>query len=165
MYSIVGKLAGSSGSLFSPGAREAAEVLGTMSQGVFSGFDCLILSVAASCLRRDHYARKSVSLLFAAPVQRATPCHRFRVRTIALPLLEGPLDMMFGDKRGNGISHPFGHRHGFHDSLARQSEHVVSGATASTTLLNSASIPSPVFLTIRPRCSAILGSTSARRWA
>ena len=35
--------------------------------------------------------------------------------------------------------------------------------TASTTLLNSASSPSPVFLTIRPRYSAILGSTSSRR--
>ncbi len=37
--------------------------------------------------------------------------------------------------------------------------------TASTTLANSASIPSPVFFTIRPRCSSIFGSTSSRRWA
>src|SRR5216684_1084515 len=34
-----------------------------------------------------------------------------------------------------------------------------------TTLLNSASSPSPVFLTTRPRCSAILGSTRVRRWS
>src|SRR5258708_2951721 len=37
--------------------------------------------------------------------------------------------------------------------------------TASTTLLNSANIPSPVFLTTRPRCSATLGSTRVRRWS
>jgi hypothetical protein len=37
--------------------------------------------------------------------------------------------------------------------------------TASTTLLNSANIPSPVFLTTRPRCWAILGSTRERRWS
>ena len=36
--------------------------------------------------------------------------------------------------------------------------------TASTTLANSASNPSPVVLTIRPRCSAIEGSKSSRRW-
>jgi hypothetical protein len=36
--------------------------------------------------------------------------------------------------------------------------------TASTTLANSACIPSPVFFTIR-RCSSIFGSTSSRRWA
>src|SRR5258708_2366450 len=35
--------------------------------------------------------------------------------------------------------------------------------TASTTLLNSANIPSPVFLTTCPRCSLILGSTRTRR--
>src|SRR6516164_1381273 len=35
--------------------------------------------------------------------------------------------------------------------------------TASTTLENSASIPSPVFFTMRPRCSLIFGSTSSRR--
>src|SRR6201997_865901 len=37
--------------------------------------------------------------------------------------------------------------------------------TASTTLANSTSIPSPVVLTMRPLCSAILGSTSSRRSA
>jgi len=37
--------------------------------------------------------------------------------------------------------------------------------TPSTTLGNSARKPSPVFLTIRPRCSAIFGSTSSRRCA
>src|SRR5215472_3574707 len=37
--------------------------------------------------------------------------------------------------------------------------------TASTTLGNSASIPSPVFFTMRPRCSLILGSTSSRKCA
>ena len=37
--------------------------------------------------------------------------------------------------------------------------------TASTTLGNSASIPSPVFLTVRPWCSLTFGSTSSRRWA
>jgi hypothetical protein len=37
--------------------------------------------------------------------------------------------------------------------------------TASTTLANSAKKPSPVFFTIRPRCSAIFGLTSSRRWA
>src|ERR1035437_9370003 len=37
--------------------------------------------------------------------------------------------------------------------------------TASTTLTNSTSIPSPVVLTIRPRCSVILGSTSSLRCA
>jgi hypothetical protein len=36
---------------------------------------------------------------------------------------------------------------------------------ASTTLWNSTSIPSPVFFTIRPRCSLILGSISSRKWA
>ena len=35
--------------------------------------------------------------------------------------------------------------------------------TASTTLENSARKPSPVFFTIRPRCSSILGLTSSRR--
>ena len=35
--------------------------------------------------------------------------------------------------------------------------------TASTTLANSASTPSPVFFTIRPLCSLIFGSTSSRR--
>ena len=34
--------------------------------------------------------------------------------------------------------------------------------TASTTLPNSASIPSPVVFTMRPRCSAILGSQGAQ---
>ena len=34
--------------------------------------------------------------------------------------------------------------------------------TASTTLANSAKKPSPVFFTIRPRCSVIFGSTSSR---
>jgi pimeloyl-ACP methyl ester carboxylesterase len=34
---------------------------------------------------------------------------------------------------------------------------------APTTLLNSASSPSPVFLTTRPRCSAIFGSTRERK--
>jgi hypothetical protein len=33
--------------------------------------------------------------------------------------------------------------------------------TASTALANSTSIPSPVVLTMRPRCAAIAGSTSA----
>ena len=37
--------------------------------------------------------------------------------------------------------------------------------TASTTPGNSTSMPSPVVLRIRPRCSAILGSTRARRCA
>src|SRR5215469_10612581 len=37
--------------------------------------------------------------------------------------------------------------------------------TASTTLGNSPSIPSPVFLTLRPRCSLIFGSTSSRKCA
>src|SRR5215471_12772516 len=37
--------------------------------------------------------------------------------------------------------------------------------TASTTLTNSAKKPSPVFLTIRPRYSAIFGLTSSPRWA
>src|SRR5262249_29841954 len=37
--------------------------------------------------------------------------------------------------------------------------------TASTTLGNSARKPSPVFFTIRPRCSAILGLTSSWRCA
>ena len=37
--------------------------------------------------------------------------------------------------------------------------------TASTTLGNSTSSPSPVVLTMRPRCSAICGSTSSRRMA
>ena len=36
---------------------------------------------------------------------------------------------------------------------------------ASTTVANSTSIPSPVVLTIRPRCTAILGSISLRRYA
>jgi hypothetical protein len=36
---------------------------------------------------------------------------------------------------------------------------------ASTTLRNSASRPSPVFLTVRPWCSLICGSTSSRRCA
>src|SRR6516225_1627719 len=35
--------------------------------------------------------------------------------------------------------------------------------TASTTLPNSTSIPSPVFLTVWPWCSLTLGSTSSRR--
>ena len=35
--------------------------------------------------------------------------------------------------------------------------------TASTTLANSTSMPSPVVLKIRPRCSAIAGSISSRR--
>src|SRR5258708_29443179 len=35
--------------------------------------------------------------------------------------------------------------------------------TASTTLANSTSKPSPVVLTMRPRCSAILGSISSAR--
>ena len=37
--------------------------------------------------------------------------------------------------------------------------------TASTTLGNSSSRPSPVVLTIRPPYSAIFGSMSSRRWA
>ena len=37
--------------------------------------------------------------------------------------------------------------------------------TASTTLENSSNRPSPVVLTMRPSCSAILGSMSSRRWA
>ncbi len=37
--------------------------------------------------------------------------------------------------------------------------------TASTTLENSSNRPSPVVLTMRPSCSAILGSISSRRWA
>jgi hypothetical protein len=37
--------------------------------------------------------------------------------------------------------------------------------TASTTLENSANIPSPVVLTMRPECSLIFGSTSSRRCA
>ena len=37
--------------------------------------------------------------------------------------------------------------------------------TASTTLANSASTPSPAVLTMRPRCSRILGSSSSRRCA
>src|SRR3984893_7966695 len=37
--------------------------------------------------------------------------------------------------------------------------------TASTTLANSTSMPSPVVLTTRPWCSAIFGSTSSRRTA
>ena len=37
--------------------------------------------------------------------------------------------------------------------------------TASTTLANSTSMPSPVVLTMRPRCSLILGSTTSRRSA
>ena len=37
--------------------------------------------------------------------------------------------------------------------------------TASTTLANSTRMPSPVVLTMRPRCSAIFGSTSSRRRA
>jgi hypothetical protein len=37
--------------------------------------------------------------------------------------------------------------------------------TASTTLGNSTSMPSPVVLTMRPRCSLIFGSTSSRRCA
>src|SRR5207237_5053241 len=37
--------------------------------------------------------------------------------------------------------------------------------TASTTLANSASRPSPVVLTMRPRCSAIFGSRSSRHSA
>ena len=37
--------------------------------------------------------------------------------------------------------------------------------TASTTLANSTSSPSPVVLTMRPRCSAIFGSLSSRRIA
>jgi len=35
--------------------------------------------------------------------------------------------------------------------------------TASTTLENSASIPSPVVFTMRPECSPIFTSTSSRR--
>ena len=38
-------------------------------------------------------------------------------------------------------------------------------ATASTTLANSTSAPSPMSLTIRPWCSAIAGSMNSRRWA
>jgi hypothetical protein len=38
-------------------------------------------------------------------------------------------------------------------------------ATASTTLGNSARMPSPVDLTIRPLCTAIRGSISSRRCA
>ena len=37
--------------------------------------------------------------------------------------------------------------------------------TASTTLANSTNSPSPVVLTMRPRCSAIIGSTNSRRIA
>jgi len=37
--------------------------------------------------------------------------------------------------------------------------------TASTTLANSARNPSPVFLTVHPWCSTILGSIRSRRWA
>jgi hypothetical protein len=37
--------------------------------------------------------------------------------------------------------------------------------TASTTLANSINNPSPVVLTMRPRCSLILGSPSSRRIA
>jgi hypothetical protein len=37
--------------------------------------------------------------------------------------------------------------------------------TASTTLLNSASSPSPVFLTTRPLCSAIFGWITMPRWS
>jgi hypothetical protein len=37
--------------------------------------------------------------------------------------------------------------------------------TASTTLANSTSRPSPVVLTMRPRCSAIVGSRTSRRSA
>jgi hypothetical protein len=37
--------------------------------------------------------------------------------------------------------------------------------TAPTTLENSAKKPSPVFFTIRPRCSAIFGLTSSARCA
>ena len=37
--------------------------------------------------------------------------------------------------------------------------------TASTTLGNSIKRPSPVVLTIRPWCSATIGSISSRRWA
>ena len=37
--------------------------------------------------------------------------------------------------------------------------------TASTTLANSTSAPSPVVLMILPRCSLIFGSTSVRRCA
>jgi hypothetical protein len=37
--------------------------------------------------------------------------------------------------------------------------------TASTTLANSTSSPSPVVLTMRPRCSAIFASTNSRRIA
>jgi len=36
--------------------------------------------------------------------------------------------------------------------------------TASTTLENSASIPSPVVFTMRPECSPIFTSTSSRRY-
>ena len=38
-------------------------------------------------------------------------------------------------------------------------------ATASTTLANSTSTPSPIVLTIRPPCSAISGSISSPRCA
>jgi hypothetical protein len=40
-----------------------------------------------------------------------------------------------------------------------------SAAVAPTALLNSIRMPSPVRLTIRPRCSAIVGSGNSRRWA
>ena len=115
MVSIRGKLAGSNGCLFSAVARGPAEVPEATSPGVSSGFDFSILALAAPCLRRDHRARKPVSLLIAVPW--AVPCQCFRICTIALSFLECPLDMVFGDERGNSLAHRIGHRHGFNDSL------------------------------------------------
>lgn len=43
--------------------------------------------------------------------------------------------------------------------------HAAAHLMASTTLANSANKPSPVFLTMRPRCSAIFGSMLLRRSA
>ena len=50
-------------------------------------------------------------------------------------------------------------------ALRRPISRCVSTAprTASTTLANSTKMPSPVILTIRPRCSLIIGSTTSRR--
>ena len=49
--------------------------------------------------------------------------------------------------------------------LARVVSHWAQEARSASNLANSTSRPSPMVLTIRPRCSAILGSISSRRCA
>src|SRR3984893_14119637 len=115
--SIGGKLVGSKSDRVTSGPTEAAAASEAAPSGVFSGFGWPRAVGAAPRLRRAQRARKLSSSLIVVSEPRTAPRQRFRIGAIARAFVEDLLDIVLGDKRGNGRAQPPGHRHGFDDPL------------------------------------------------